>query len=100
MSNLVNEKIYDSDESDFRDDDFEEEEEDEMENIPVKGLFSEKIYNSVVDMFKSEYQENNFNLVQLINKYKLSQIDYIKMINFIRAQVRFKSQILNQEFLN
>lgn len=82
MSNLVD----NLEESDFSDDDFEDEE-DEIENFPVKGLFSDKIYKSVVDMFRSEYKQNNFNLFQLINKYNMNQIDYIKMINFIRAQV-------------
>lgn len=85
MACLLKKDIYDSDESDFRDDDYDEE--DDMENIPVKGLFNDKIYNNITDMFKSEFQEKNFDLIKIIQKYNMSQIDYIKMINFIRSKV-------------
>jgi hypothetical protein len=68
------------------DDEYQEEDEDE-EIIQVEGLFSDKVFNSVKDLFKYEFENNNFNLIDIINRYQMSMIDYIKMINFIRAEV-------------
>ena len=90
MNRLEKKQLYESDSDDedlqnINDDDYDEE--DDFENVPVKGLFSDKTYPGVREMFKSELDENKFNLIQIINKYSMNQIDYIKMINYIRSQV-------------
>ncbi|CAF0811547.1 unnamed protein product [Brachionus calyciflorus] len=85
---LTSERVYadsESDEDIHNEEDYDEEE-DDFENIPVKGLFSDKTYANVREMFKSEFEENKFNLVHLVNKLNMNQIDYIKMINYIRTQ--------------
>jgi hypothetical protein len=68
-----------------------DDEDDEKENYcEVKGLFTDKIFNSVGDMFKYEAEFNQFNLIDVINKYKLDMLSYIKMVNFIRQEVNKK----------
>ena len=73
-----------------------DDEDDEKENYcEVKGLFSEQIFNNVTDMFKYEAEFNKFNLIDVINKHKLDMLSYIKMINYIRQEVKL-NLILNQ----
>lgn len=52
----------------------------------VKGLFSDKQFNNVIEMFKHEAESNLFNIIDIVNKYKLDMISYIKLINFIRRE--------------
>jgi len=81
-SESSSEEIDDEDLNGFDDED------DEKENYcEVKGLFTDKIFNSVVEMFKYEAEFNQFNLIDVINKYKLDMLSYIKMVNFIRQEV-------------
>lgn len=58
-------------------------------NNEVKGLFSNKLFNNIKEMFEYEAIEGDFNLKNVVNKYNLSTIDYIKMINYIRSEVIF-----------
>ena len=72
--------------SDDDDENCYQEDEDE-EIVQIKGLFTDKVFNSVKDLYKYEFESNNFNLIDVINRYQMSMIDYIKMINYIRAEV-------------
>ena len=75
-----------SDESSNNEDD--EEDDDEIyEMSEVKGLFSNQMFKSVIEMFKHEADCNHFNLIEIVNKFKLDMISYIKLINFIRKEV-------------
>jgi hypothetical protein len=62
-------------------------EEDQEDIIKIKGLFSAQLFDNVQDLFKHEFEHNKFNLVDVITRYKMSMMDYIKMINFIRVEV-------------
>ncbi len=55
----------------------------------VKGLFTEKIFENVRELFKYESEINKFNIVDIIAKFNMDMISYIKMINFIREEVNF-----------
>jgi hypothetical protein len=79
-----------SSESDLYDD--AEEDEEEFENF--KGLFSDKLFNNFIDLFKHEAEQNDFNIVNIVHKYDMTMIDYIKMINFIRKEVRSSDSLL------
>jgi hypothetical protein len=72
-------------ESDY--DDYKEDEDDEYESVKVKGLFSDEFFNNIQDMFKHELKMNKFNLIDVVKRYNMEMIDYIKMINFIREKV-------------
>lgn len=74
--------------SDSEEQRFDDDEDDEMyEMSQVKGLFSDKQFNNVIEMFKHEAESNLFNIIDIVNKYKLDMISYIKLINFIRREV-------------
>lgn len=76
----------------YEDDDDDEEISDEQEeemNIlePVQGLFSTEMFPNVIEMFRSLQSDLNF--VEFFDKHKInSQYDYIRLINFIRSQVK------------
>lgn len=67
--------------------DNDDDDEDYLANCQVKGLFCDKVFANVKDLFKHEFESNSFNLVDVLKKYNMGMIDYIKMINFIRAEV-------------
>lgn len=52
----------------------------------VKGLFTDKVFDNVKDLFTYEAQTNQFNLVEVLARYDMDMIAYIKMINFIRLE--------------
>lgn len=52
----------------------------------VKGLFTDKVFSNVKELFRHEAQENQFNLIDVVTRYDLDMISYIKMINFIRSE--------------
>lgn len=66
-----------------------DDEEDYLANCQVKGLFCDKIFNNVKDLFRHEFESNNFNIIDVLKKFNMGMIDYIKMINFIRAEVGY-----------
>jgi hypothetical protein len=77
-------------------DDEEENSNDEQEeqmNIleQVQGLFSSDVFPNVIEMFRA-YQ-SQFDLLQFLKTHQiLSQYDYIRLINYIRLEVRFLLQ--------
>ena len=72
-----------SDDDDVNDDD----DDDYMSNSQVVGLFSDKTFKNVQDLFKHEFEVNKFNLVDILRKNNMGMIEYIKMINYIRKEV-------------
>ena len=77
------------------DDDDDNDEEDYLINSQVVGLFCEKTFKNVQDLFKYEFEVNKFNLIEVLRKNNMGMIEYIKMINFIRQEVRiYKKNIL------
>ena len=76
----------DSDLSD-NEQDYEEEDEDEEDRQEYRSLFSSKIFTSINDLFNHEAKTSGFDLVDVIDRYQMTLIDYIKMINFIRSKV-------------
>lgn len=84
----IKKRVDSSSEEDLNDDNETDEEDEELEDMKVKGLFSDRIFKNVNEMFKHESEENNFNLINCVNRYNMNMIDYIKMINFIRSQVK------------
>ena len=73
--------------SEEADDCLDDDEDDRDEFCEVKSLFSDKVFTNVIDMFKFEAEYNKFNLIDVVNKYNLDMISYIKMINYIRLEV-------------
>lgn len=75
--------------SSYEDDDDEEIGEGEEMNVleKVQGLFSTEIFPDVIEMFRA-YQ-NQFDLLKFVQKHQIvSQYDYIRLINYIRREVR------------
>ena len=83
-----------SNSSDYREEDDEEDEVD-ANNPPVKvhSLFGgdDKHFDSVKELFCYENSHNNFNLLDVLTRYDMDMIGYIKIINFIRSEVRRRS---------
>ena len=71
-------------------DDIDEDDSDIMKR-QVKGLFTEKIFDNVKELFKFEAEMNDFNLIDVLTTYNMDMIAYIKMINYIRTEVIFKT---------
>jgi len=88
---VINKNEY---QQNISDDDEEEEENsnDEQEeeiNIleQVQGLFSSDIFPNVIEMFRA-YQ-SQFDLLKFLKIHQIvSQYDYIRLINYIRLEVR------------
>jgi hypothetical protein len=74
-------------ESESDDEDDENDEEDYMINSQVAGLFCDKTFKNVRDLFKHEFEVNKFNLIEILSKNNMGMIEYIKMINYIRKEV-------------
>ena len=70
-------------------DDYDDVDEDDSDIMKrqVKGLFTEKIFENVKELFKFEADMNEFNLVDVLTTYNMDMIAYIKMINYIRMEV-------------
>jgi len=73
--------------SESSDEDDDNDEEDYMINSQVTGLFCDKTFKNVQDLFKYEFEVNKFNLIDVLKKNNMGMIEYIKMINFIRLEV-------------
>ena len=86
------ERDHSSSYEDDDDDDGVDEQEEEINVLEqVQGLFSTEIYSNVIDMFRA--YENEFNLVKFLHKHQIvSQYDYIRLINYIRREVRSLSK--------
>ena len=67
--------------------DEESDEDDYLSNSQVTGLFCDKTFKNVKDLFKHEFEMNKFNLVDILKKNNMGMIEYIKMINYIRKEV-------------
>lgn len=83
------------------DDDLEDDEDDEDEDqVEVKSLFGvEKTFKNVKDLFKYEAETNSFNITDVLKRYNMSMIDYIKMINFIRKEVSYYWGLFEVSFI-
>ena len=92
-----------SEEDDYDEDD--DEDDKDFINSQVSGLFCDKIFPNILDLFKYEAEHNGFHLTDVLKRYNMDMISYIKMINFIRLHVRliasyvFKSHIKTVRFL-
>lgn len=76
--------------------DYDELDNDDDDEEQVKALFSgEKNFKNVIELFQYEANEANFNLVEILNRFNMNMIDYIKMINFIRSEVKIKRKRFN-----
>ena len=64
-----------------------DEDENEYMNRQVKGLFCEKTFAGVKELFEHEAEFSGFNLVDVVNRFRMDMISYIKMINYIRKEV-------------
>ena len=78
----------DENSSSYEDDDEEIGEGEEINVLEqVQGLFSTEIFPDVIEMFRT-YQ-NEFDLLKFLQKHQIvSQYDYIRLINYIRREVR------------
>jgi len=89
---VINKNEYQRNISDNDDDEEEENSNDEQEeeiNIleQVQGLFSSDIFPNVIEMFRA-YQ-SQFDLLEFLKIHQIvSQYDYIRLINYIRLEVR------------
>lgn len=86
-------KLFDEDDDFDEDNDNENDDEDEQLNVlePVRGLFADEIHPNVIEMFRS-YQPD-FQLIDFLQKHQISsQYDYIRLINFIRREVKAKAR--------
>lgn len=85
--NLNNSDDDDDDNQDFDDD----EEDDDSEPQEYRSLFGgdqDKTFTNVNELFNYEAKSHGFDLIDVIDRYHMTMIDYIKMINFIRSKVR------------
>ena len=78
-----------SDDDDDGEDDNDDDEDDYLCNSQVVGLFCDRTFKNVKELFKHELDVNKFNLVEILKKNNMGMIEYIKMINFIRKEVEF-----------
>ena len=78
---------HSSSESETGDDESDDDE--YLSNSQVTGLFSDKTFKNVNDLFRHEFEINKFNLVDVLKRNNMGMIDYIKMINYIRTEVCF-----------
>ncbi len=67
-------------------DDIDSQDEADYVTREVNGLFTDKVFNSVRELFVYEAQENQFNLIDVVTRYDMGMVSYIKMINFIRSE--------------
>ncbi|PLB53133.1 protein arginine methyltransferase RmtB [Aspergillus steynii IBT 23096] len=58
------------------------------ETQPVVGLFSEKVYPDVNSMLKESKDKHNFDLRKLQKELGLDFLGTIKLVNYIRSQVK------------
>lgn len=88
MSLNKKDQLEDDENSSSYDDDDEIGEGEEINVLEqVQGLFSTEIFPNVIDMFRT--YENEFNLLKFLQKHQIvSQYDYIRLINYIRREVR------------
>lgn len=93
-----------SDDDDDADQDFDDDEEDDdSEPQEYRSLFGghDKTFANVNELFNYEAKSHGFDLIDVIDRYHMTMIDYIKMINFIRSKVRscLKERIINEIWL-
>ena len=88
VSDNQNLKISDSESSGAECDynDFEGEE-DDFVSRRVIGLFSDREFENVNELFNYEASVNHFNIIDILDKFNMDMISYIKMINYIRKEV-------------
>lgn len=65
-----------------------EEVQDVKDIIKIKSLFDDEWFDNVQALYEHELKKNNFNIVEIIRKYQMDMLSYIKMVNFIRKTVR------------
>jgi hypothetical protein len=70
-------------------DDEEYEDVDDVANqSPITSLFDESLtFKTVNEVFVHEFNTHGFNILRLIRRYDMTQLSYIKLVNFIRAKV-------------
>ncbi len=76
--------------SDYRDENDEEDDETDASNPATKiySLFGgDKQFDNVQELFRYENDQHKFNLLDVLARYEMDMIGYIKMINFIRSEV-------------
>ena len=66
-----------------------EENDEEEDRQEYQSLFGQKVFSNIKDLFSFESQEFKFDLVDVIDRYNMTMMDYIKMINFIRSEVYY-----------
>ncbi|KAL2834966.1 S-adenosyl-L-methionine-dependent methyltransferase [Aspergillus cavernicola] len=77
-----------SDDSDATDEEGWEDVEPDDETQPVVGLFSDKVYPNIQSMLKESKEKHNFDLRRIQKELDLDFLDTIKLVNYIRSQVK------------
>ena len=62
--------------------------EEEMEQAPARCLFCEELIESSDAVLQHCSNSHQFNIREICRRWKLDCFGYIKMVNFIRSQVR------------
>ncbi len=70
------------------DTDYEDVDQDEADFVSrrVTGLFTPRDFDNVKEMFKYECETHGFNLVNVLTRYNMDMLAYIRMINYIRKE--------------
>ncbi|KAL4879697.1 S-adenosyl-L-methionine-dependent methyltransferase [Aspergillus karnatakaensis] len=77
-----------SEDSDATDEEGWEDLEPDDETQPVVGLFSDKVYPDARSMLKESKEKHNFDLKKLQKELGLDFLDNIKLVNYVRSQVK------------
>ena len=95
MSKLVDQIVSDDDDDEY--DDIDDDEGEEVEaNLKVLSLFDEnRFFDDLKSLYRYEMENNGFNLVEIIKKFQLDMLSYIKMINFIRKTVLYDLSLIS-----
>lgn len=91
VPDLSDEMEEDDDDIGWDDDDNIDDENEDLLIGPVKCLFSDRIFNSANEVFSHCANEYSFNFLSFCCQWSLDCIGYIKLVNFIRSEVRFSS---------
>ncbi|KAL2863634.1 protein arginine methyltransferase RmtB [Aspergillus lucknowensis] len=77
-----------SEDSDVTDEEGWEDVEPDDETQPVIGLFSDRVYPDVRSMLKESKEKHDFDLRGIQRELDLDYLDTIKLVNYIRSQVK------------
>ncbi|KAJ5390227.1 Ribosomal protein arginine N-methyltransferase rmt3 [Penicillium cataractarum] len=80
------------DESDSSNEEGWEDVEPEDDSQPVVGLFSDVVFPDVRSMLKECKEKNNFDLVKIQKDLDLDFLDTIKLVNYVRTEVKAGNQ--------